>query len=678
MLLQAGACAGIRGQEPGNEPHSDGSANAADSDTVDATPDTDLSPDADTDTTTDGTGDTDVIVDTARPGPGALPVWGPGLTVVGGDMETSFPPVFVGDRARSVPPELTVMAVGDVDEDGEDEVIITSRPADVRAPAIARTYHLDRATWTLAEDLTSRVASPPATGLDLLLGLIDLDGDGHLDAVRGNLEDTVQWGRGDGTFEVGTQALDGLQTCGVLTGANLWDVDADGWSDWVIGPDQCMGRVHVLRRAGPRRWVEETSWVTGSLDGLEVSAVLTVPTPTEQLHLVVGDRSPTLDEPGWLAGPRILQEGDALQNVSRTPSPIYWTDIPRWVAAGVLDVASMGAATEDLDGDGWLDVVLTVGMSPVSLWAGSASGFVDRTPVAGVAFGVDPQVEIPLPWSLALVDFDRDGRLDIFSTFGDDAVSFTLQDGGGNRNMLWWSRGPWDYVEVGLDVGLTTRGGWLAMTAFDLEKDGDADLGMGGNGQRPTLLRNQIANGNHGVSFQLVGTSSNREALGATIDVSSAGLGHQHRTVTLPANFDSIAPPVQFFGVGTATKLGRVQIRWPSGWTQVLQELPVDTMHTLVEPEVFAIDDPDRAAPADGTTRMGITIRPRHTDGQVNPAATVRLSIDGPGTLVEAQPAFANGLFHAEVIAPSAPGATRVTITVDGVPYAVRPRLTWE
>lgn len=637
---------------------------------------------ADTDARDTDAGDTDTspFVDTGPPPDPALPTppaWGPGFVMVGGDMETRFPPVFVGDRAQQITPELTSIAVGDIDEDGALDVIVTSRPANTRASAIDRRYALDAGSGLLVERTALDAGQPFHTGMDVVLGLLDLDGDGHLDAVRGNFDDMVQWGRGDGTLERGTGAVTGVTTCGVVNSATLWDVDGDGWSDWVVGPDLCRGRLHVLRRVGPRRWEDQPDWVVGAQDGVETSAVLVLPTPTEQLFLEVGDRDLTVDEPGWCVAPRDWSPGAALTRTSRTPSPLYWTNMPRFASAGVLDVAAMGAATEDLDSDGWLDVLLTIGEGPVAAWAGSAGGLVDRTVDAGLTISVDRGVDISLPWSLIAVDLDQDGRLDVFSTIGDDSSSFVLQDGQANRNRLWWSRGAWDYVDVTVDAGLTQRGGWLAAAAVDLDQDGDADLALGGNGQGPTLLRNDVETGHHGVSLKLIGTTSTREALGATIEVEASGLPTLRRTVTMPANFGVITPPVQFVGVGQATKLDVVRIHWPSGWTQVLRELPVDTLHTVVEPEVIRVEDPDRSAPADGASRVGITVQPRLTNGQVNAHATVQVQIEGTGSVSLPRPSFVDGAYRTELVAPASPGEARLTVLVDGVPYTVHPTVWW-
>lgn len=675
-LWVLGACVG---KEP--DPR-DTDLNAADTDPVvqdtdplDTDRGVDTDPSLDTDPDTDLPPDTSPPADTDAPLP-PPPDWGLGFEVVPGDLVDWFPRVSQGDPSVPFSPEITAIAFGDLNEDGVVEVLAGSRPNAPNARPILRGYHLDPSTQRLREDAALATLFDGLDGPELVMGLMDLDGDGHLDALLGNTNRLVQWGRGDGRFDLGHTDL---SLCnGALTGAGLWDVDADGWTDFLVGPGLCFERVHVLRRSKPRAWTDEPTWTTGQLGAVQTATVLSFPLQSQQAHLIVGIRQLAVAETGWLSGVGFGGSAPYLSSTMLSPDPVFWTSRPEWSQANILDVAAMGAAAEDLDGDGQLDVAMTVGASPIAVFGGQGDHLVDRTVQADLSFAADAHVNRPLPWSLALVDFDRDGRLDVFSTFGDDATSFVLAGGGWQRNRLWWNQARWSYVESGLDAGLDEVGGWMPLTLTDLDLDGDADLGLGGDGMQPSVVRNRVENGHHGVSLRLVGTASNHEALGAVIECVSASLGTQRRTVTALASPYVVAEPIQFVGLGDDTVIDTLRIRWPSGWTQELHGLTVDTQHTIVEPPPFVVDDPDRAAPADGTSRIALRVMPRRSDGTVIAQAQVSVRIDGPGTLTTATPSWSVDAFHVEVIAPSLPGQTRVHISVDGVEYPVAPRLTWE
>ena len=98
----------------------------------------------------------------------------------------------------------------------------------------------------------------------------------------------------------------------------------------------------------------------------------------------------------------------------------------------------------------------------------------------------------------------------------------------------------------------------------------------------PTLLLNQNNDGNHRVLFKLIGTKSNRAAIGARVTIQSAGV-RQIAEVRGGGSYLSQNDLRLHFGLGKSTKIDTVEIRWPSGKLETLENVPADSTYTIVE-----------------------------------------------------------------------------------------------
>jgi hypothetical protein len=134
--------------------------------------------------------------------------------------------------------------------------------------------------------------------------------------------------------------------------------------------------------------------------------------------------------------------------------------------------------------------------------------------------------------------------------------------------------------EAGLDVmPLHSRRG----VAFgDIFNTGNIDILILNVGEPPTLLKNMNADGYHRVLFKLIGTKSNRAAIGAKVTIRSAGV-KQIGEVRSGASYISQNDLRLHFGLGAAKKMESVEIRWPSGKIENLENVPADAIYTIVE-----------------------------------------------------------------------------------------------
>ena len=247
--------------------------------------------------------------------------------------------------------------------------------------------------------------------------------------------------------------------------------------------------------------------------------------------------------------------------------------------------ASMGADAGDYDGDGDLDLVVTTFAGDYNtLFENVGKGlFSDVTYAAGLGVAALPY----LGWGVGLVDMDNDGLLDLFTANGHVYPSVDRQGRGVRflqRKQLFRSLGNKRFRDVtdetggGLLVEKSSRG-----AAFgDYDNDGDIDVLVININDRPTLLRNDTTGGGHSVTIRLIGTKSNRDGIGAKVRVDTGGRT-QTTEVRSGASYLSHNDVRAHFGLGTATRVDRIEIRWPSGGVDTATGLPVDRFYVAQE-----------------------------------------------------------------------------------------------
>ena len=188
-------------------------------------------------------------------------------------------------------------------------------------------------------------------------------------------------------------------------------------------------------------------------------------------------------------------------------------------------------------------------------------------------------------WGTAFFDMDNDGWLDIFIANGHVYPQVDSIPGGApyrepvqlfrnNRN------GAFENVSSVLaDLPPESRRG----AAFgDINNDGMVDVVVINVGSPPSLLLNTSSNTNHRVLFQLQGTKSNRMTIGARVTVKAGDLV-QMNEVRAGGSYLSQNDPRLHFGLGQQSRMAKVEVRWPSGSTEVLNDLPADFIYTIVE-----------------------------------------------------------------------------------------------
>ncbi len=252
--------------------------------------------------------------------------------------------------------------------------------------------------------------------------------------------------------------------------------------------------------------------------------------------------------------------------------------------------ASVGGAVGDYNNDGHIDVFLTGRLSddgtPVSsLYRNDgAGGFTDVTAESGDLAAGDIS---GMHWGNAFFDFDNDGDLDLYVT----SQSVTEI----HINSLYENNGDETFTRVtDLAFPRDTGPSGAAAAIGDYNNDGALDIyapsGVLGSGGRGAFFENLTGQQRHWIVVRLRGAISHRDAYGARVTIRAGG-----RTQLRELHTSPVDPQPLHFGLGTATAVDEIEVRWPSGILQTLRGVDVDRVIQIAEPTecVIATDYPE-------------------------------------------------------------------------------------
>jgi hypothetical protein len=215
---------------------------------------------------------------------------------------------------------------------------------------------------------------------------------------------------------------------------------------------------------------------------------------------------------------------------------------------------------------------------------------------SGVALPSLPWVK----WGTAFVDLDNSGWLDLITVTGHVYPQVDqLPSGGGYRqpSLLQINQRDGTFCDASDEAGpalmqpRVSRG----LAVGDLFNDGNMDVVIEDLDGKPMILRNHGVPGNHWVSFELDGTKSNRAALNARIKIVAGGMT-QTSEIHSGGSYLSQNDLRVHFGLGTATKIDKIEIRWPSGLVEELNNLATDRFYNVLEGK--GVVDPKVARPS--------------------------------------------------------------------------------
>jgi len=491
----------------------------------------------------------------------------------------------------------------DYDNDGWPDVFLVNGSTLAGFPngqgPTSHLYH-NNGDGTFAD--VTRKAGVALTGWGQGVCAGDYDNDGWLDLY------VTFWGHnvllhnnGDGTFTDVTKKV-GLWRDSVRwgTGCAFVDYDRDGHLDLFVSEYVDFDPKHtpepgssalcqwkgISVMCGPRGLKGTRNELyhnngNGTFTDVSEKSGISRTDPYYCFTALIGD----FDNDGW---PDIFVACDS------TPSLLFhnnhdgtFTEVA--VKAGVAynedgrEEAGMGAHAGDYKGDGWLDIIRTNFSDDTStLYHNNGDGtFTDVTYVSGL--GANTQF---LGWGTLFVDVDNDGWPDLFVANGHvypevdaNALNSTFRE----RKVLYWNQRNGKFKDISLDAGpgITTPFNSHGVAAADFDNDGVVEILVNNSHDPPSLLKN---NGEHGswLSLKLVGTKSNRDAIGARVTVSAEG--HQQlQEVCSGGGYISQSDFRLHFGLGKATKAETVEVKWPSGLRQVFHDVDADKFYQIQE-----------------------------------------------------------------------------------------------
>ena len=236
--------------------------------------------------------------------------------------------------------------------------------------------------------------------------------------------------------------------------------------------------------------------------------------------------------------------------------------------------SSMGPVFADFENRGILDLWITDGHYNRYLRNAGSQGFEDR----GAANGVSQTNAQYVSWGTGVYDFDNDGQRDILIFHGGlihlIPQEHTILRGFGEGRFADVSRGAGEV----LSVRTTARGACFA----DYDNDGKMDAFVVNLGSKGTLVHNVSTNTGHWLAIKLVGTKSNRDGIGAKVEVVA---GERHLTAERVAGSGYLSQDDNrmHFGIGSAAIVDKVVVHWPGGGLQVLEKIAVDRVLTVEE-----------------------------------------------------------------------------------------------
>ena len=238
--------------------------------------------------------------------------------------------------------------------------------------------------------------------------------------------------------------------------------------------------------------------------------------------------------------------------------------------------SSMGPVFADFEGRGVLDLWVTDGHYNRFLRNTGKQGFEDM----GASNGVSQTNAQYVSWGTGVYDFDNDGFLDILIFHG-GLIHLIPQE-----HTLFRGLGGGKFADVSREAGpvlserTTARGACFA----DYDNDGKVDAYVVNLGARGTLLHNVSTDTGHWVAVRLKGTKSNRDGIGAKVEVFATGKRWTAERVA-GSGYLSQDDGRLHFGLGAATTIDKLLVHWPSGREQTLEKLAVDRVLTVEEPK---------------------------------------------------------------------------------------------
>lgn len=433
-------------------------------------------------------------------------------------------------------------------------------------------------------------------GMGAVAGDYDNDGDQDLYLTNFGL-DILYRNNGDGTFTEVTQKAKTINPLWSVSGAFL-DFDRDGDLDLFVANylefdfsmKPCFGKgeasyCHPSLFNGTADILYRNNG-DGTFSDISLQAGVVNPAEGKGLGVAVGD----YNNDNW---PDIYVANDTTRNfLYHNNGDGTFTDVSLFAGCGYdengVPEGGMGVDIGDYNNDGWLDIwVVNSSGETNTLYKNNGdetfSDVTDETQLGEPSYAF-------LSFGTKLFDYDNDGDLDIFVANGhvQDIIELLTEGFTYAQTAQMFknngSKGNGTFEEVSSLSGSYFLEPYVGRGAAfgDYDNDGDVDAFVVNCNQKAFLLRNEGGNKNNWIGIKLIGARSNRDGIGVRVKIACDGQT-QIKEVQSGASYASDNDRKLLFGLGEKKKVDLIEIKWPNGVVQILKDVGVNQMITVIE-----------------------------------------------------------------------------------------------
>jgi hypothetical protein len=477
----------------------------------------------------------------------------------------------------------TGVAMADYDQDGWLDIYVV----DHYGPNVL--FHNNRDGTFTDVAVAAGVANPQGFGGGAAFA--DYDNDGDQDLYVGNFGNNVLYrNNGDGTFTDVT-AMAGVQGFGRTLSVAWGDYDGDSFLDIYVAnhingrglpldlyPNPTL-RDYLYHNNGDGTFTDVTDLLPGRRgndDGYGfIGGFLDYDNDGDADIYLVNDKFTSLRGD---VTPNFLWRNDG----SDGQGGWVFRDVSKEARADIV-LDGMGLGVGDYDRDGYLDMYFSNIGSAVLLRNNGDGTFSQAQNLAGVGQAAARNQRL-VSWGCEFADFDNDGWEDLYLCLGYLATIFNnpLQQ----PNALFKNNGDGTFTNIGRISGAADPGVTRTAAMGDIDNDGFVDIFLS-NWNGPSALYRNLGNQNHWLTIEARGTVSNRNGIGARVTVITPEGVRQIREIRSGSSLGAGSEIVAHFGLGSQTEVSRVEIRWPSGRMQVLENVRADQKLLVTEPPAF-------------------------------------------------------------------------------------------